>query len=173
MNPLKTYDYLVLARQKILDWSRPLSVEQHAVVFPIGLGTLARTLTHIMICEWFYIQRMQGLAVPPYKDWPIQDETPPRLEEIEKWWHEQEPRTRAAIDAVERAGEWSTVITYMTQRDDGRRVEISATKGDIFTQLVLHEVHHRAQVMNILRQLGVKLDDIDYNAMMYTRRELD
>jgi uncharacterized damage-inducible protein DinB len=38
---------------------------------------------------------------------------------------------------------------------------------------VLHEVHHRAQAMNILRQLGVKLADIDYNAMMYTRREFD
>ena len=33
MDPLKTYDYLVLARRKILHWSRPLSAEQHAQVF--------------------------------------------------------------------------------------------------------------------------------------------
>lgn len=171
-DPHKTYDYLVLSRQKILDWSRPLTPEQHAQQFPIGLGTLARTLTHIMICEWFYIQRMQGLAVPPYKEWPIQDETPPRLEVIEQWWKEQEPRTRAAIAAVERAGEWGKVMTYPSQRDDGKRVEVSATKADIFTQMVTHEVHHRAQALNILRQLGVKLEDVGYSAMMYTRREL-
>lgn len=172
MNPVRTYTYLVLAREKILDWARPLSAEQHARQFPIGLGSLARTLTHIMICEWFYIRRMQGLEVPPYAEWPVQDETPPPFEVIEREWHAQEQRTRAAIEAVERAGEWGKVVTYMAQRDDGRRVEISATKGDIFTQLVLHEVHHRAQAMNILRQLGVHLDDIDYNAMMYTRREV-
>lgn len=172
MNPLRTYNYLVLARKKILDWSRPLSLEQHAQQFPIGLGSLARILTHIMICEWFYIQRMQELTVPPYKEWPIQDETPPRLELIEAEWHAQEPRTIAAIAAVEKASAWGEMITYMAQRDDGKRVEVSATKGDIFTQLVLHEVHHRAQAMNILRQLGVKVEDIDYNAMMYTRREL-
>lgn len=172
MDPTRTYDYLVLARKKILDWSWPLAPEQHAQVFPIGLGTLARTLTHMMICEWFYVRRLQGEEVPPYKEWPIQDENPPRLEVIEQWWKEQEPRTRAAIAAVEKAGEWGRVMTYMGRRDDNKRVEVSATKGDIFTQLVLHEVHHRAQAMNILRQLGVKLEDIDYNAMMYTRREL-
>jgi uncharacterized damage-inducible protein DinB len=176
LDPLKTYDYLVLARQKILDWSRPFSPEQHAQVFPIGLGSLARTLTHIMICEWFYVRRMQGEEVPLYKDWPIQDENPPRFEVIEQWWREQEVRTRAAIAAVNAAEDgrgWGAVVTYMAQRDDGKRVQISATKGDIFTQLVLHEVHHRAQAMNILRQLGVRLEDIDYNAMMYTRRALD
>ncbi|MBX3405730.1 MAG: DinB family protein [Phycisphaeraceae bacterium] len=172
MNPLRTYHYLVLARQKILDWSRLLSPEQHAQQFPIGLGSLARILTHIMICEWFYIQRLQGLAVPPYKEWPIRDETPPRFEIIEQEWKTIEAQTRAAIGSVDRAGEWGEVITYMAQRDDGKRVEVSATKGDILTQLVLHEVHHRAQAMNILRHLGVKVEDIDYNAMMYTRREL-
>jgi uncharacterized damage-inducible protein DinB len=50
---------------------------------------------------------------------------------------------------------------------------VSATKADIFTQLVTHEVHHRAQALNILRQFGVKLEDVGYSAMMYTRRALD
>ena len=153
-DPRKTYDYLVLARRKILDWSRPLTPEQHAQQFPIGLGSLARILTHIMICEEFYVKRMQGLAVPPYKEWPIRDEEPPAFEVIEREWVRIAARTREAIAAVESAGEWGTVVTYMAQRDDGKRVEISATKGDIFTQLVLHEVHHRVQAMNILRHLG-------------------
>ena len=64
-------------------------------------------------------------------------------------------------------------MTYMAQREDHKRVEVSATKGDIFTQLVTHEVHHRAQALNILRQLGVKLEDVGYSATMYTRRELE
>jgi uncharacterized damage-inducible protein DinB len=45
-----------------------------------------------------------------------------------------------------------------------------AGAADIFTQLVLHEVHHRAQAMNMLRQLGIAAEDIDYNTLMYRRR---
>jgi uncharacterized damage-inducible protein DinB len=40
----------------------------------------------------------------------------------------------------------------------------------LFTQLILHEVHHRAQVMNILRELGAGVGDLDFIAMMFERR---
>ena len=46
MEPLKTYDYLTRARQRVFEWVRPLGPEQYAREFPIGRGTLARTLTH-------------------------------------------------------------------------------------------------------------------------------
>jgi uncharacterized damage-inducible protein DinB len=39
------------------------------------------------------------------------------------------------------------------------------------TQLFLHEVHHRAQAMAILRQLGVEAQNLDYSIFMFTRRE--
>ena len=35
----------------------------------------------------------------------------------------------------------------------------------------LHEVHHRAQVMNMLTRLGVGVGDIDFNLLMYQRRD--
>ncbi len=37
-----------------------------------------------------------------------------------------------------------------------------ATKRDIATQLLLHEVHHRAQAMAMLRHLDVAAQDLDY-----------
>ena len=56
MQPLKTYEYLSLARQRIFDWMRQLTAEQYTHHFPIGrCGTLASTLTHIQISEWYYI----------------------------------------------------------------------------------------------------------------------
>jgi uncharacterized damage-inducible protein DinB len=45
----------------------------------------------------------------------------------------------------------------------------SATLGDIATQLVLHEVHHRAQAMAMLRQFGVAAQNLDY--YIFVRRE--
>lgn len=167
MDPLRTYEYLTLARRRVLDWARPLTPEQHAREFPIGPGTILRTLTHTAISEWYYIERMEGRPVPPYAQWPVRDENPPPLAEIEALWMRQEARTRAAIGAVR---DWGAPVGYRVTDDDGRLIDVTASAGDLFTQLVLHEVHHRAQVMNMLRHCGAGVGDIDFNAMMYQRR---
>ena len=168
MEQLKTYDYLTLARQRILEWVRPLSAEQHAREFPIGRGTLGRTLTHIMISEWYYVQRILGRDVPPYEQWPIQDENPPPFASLEAAWMEQADHTRAALSAVR---DWSVDLEYHVTGDDGRSEIVTASAADLFTQLVLHEVHHRAQAMNMLRHLGVAAEDLDFNTFMFMRRE--
>jgi len=167
MEPIKTYDYLTRARRRILDWVRPFGAEQYAREFPIGRGTLGRTLTHIMISEWYYVRRMQEQPVPPYGEWPIQEERPPAFAALEAEWSEQAARTRAALSAVR---DWTRELEYEVTQDDGRRAIVTASPADIFTQLALHEVHHRAQAMNMLRHLGVTVEDIDFNAIMYQRR---
>lgn len=168
VDPLRTYDYLALARGRVFDKVRPLDAEQYTRQFPIGLGSLARTLTHTMICEAMYMQRIQELPVPRYDQWPIQDERPPAFAELEAAWTKEAAETRAALGRVR---DWKSDLEYPYERDDGTKIIITASRGDIFTQLVLHEVHHRAQAMNMLRQLGATLEDIDYNALMYKRRE--
>ena len=167
MDPLKAYQYLTLSRSRQLDWVRPLSAEQYGREFPIGPGSLARTLAHIESSEWYYVQRMRGRAVPPYEQWPIREEAPPPFAALEAAWAEQAERTRAALSAVR---DWDADIVYEVMTDEGRRDIVTASPADIFTQLVLHEVHHRAQAMNMLRHLGVAAQDIDYNTLMYQRR---
>ena len=166
MEPQKIYDYLVLSRQRLFDWVRPLRAEQWSQEFPIGLGTLGRTLTHIMVSEWFYVQRMERREVPPYEHWPIQEEMPPTFEQLERAWNEQAEQTRRAISAI---CNWGEPIEYRSM--GGRPMIVTATAGDLFTQLALHEVHHRAQAMNMLRHMGVAAEDIDFNALMYKRRD--
>ncbi|MBX3375809.1 MAG: DinB family protein [Phycisphaeraceae bacterium] len=167
MEPMRTYHYLCRARSQVFDWVRPLDCEKWTREFPIGLGTLGRTLTHICICEWYYIARMKGEVVPPYAQWPIHDEAPPPFSELEPVWLRQAEATKAVLAATQ---DWPCPVTYAVTTDAGQRLDVSASKQDIFTQLVLHEVHHRAQAMNMLRQLGVALRDIDYNELMYSRR---
>jgi uncharacterized damage-inducible protein DinB len=168
MNPLRTYDYLCRARALVLDKVRPLTDEQLARVFPIGPGTLARTLTHTMISEWYYVQRMQGRDVPPYAHWPIREEDPPAFAVLECAWREQAAATRHVVEEVL---DWDAPFEYTVTDDHGCEMIVTASAADLFTQLVLHEVHHRAQALNMLRTLGVAIDrDIDFNAMMYPRR---
>ena len=166
MEPLKIYDYLVLARAKVFDWVRPLSADDYARPFPIGLGSLGRTLTHIMICEFAYALRIEGREVPPYEQFQFQDETPPPFAVLEPAWTKQAGHTRTVLESVR---DWSKEFNYRPMWND--RQIVTASAADIFTQMALHEVHHRAQAMNMLRQLGVTLEDIDFNALMLKRRE--
>ena len=174
MNPLRIYDYLVTMRQRVLDAVRPLTPAQLQREFPFGLRTIGSTLTHVMISEWYYVERLAGREVVPYAQWPIKYETPPAFEVIEATWTPQARNVRASI-AAER--DWERPVTWISFPDQhGRRARITASAGDMMAQLVLHEVHHRAQVMAMLRMSGdgVKpLEDVDYNEIMYERRMID
>jgi uncharacterized damage-inducible protein DinB len=166
MDPLKIYDYLVRSRERVFAWVRPLSAEQYARQFPIGLGSLGRTLTHIMICEWAYVRRIQELELPPYEQFPFQDENPPPFAALQAAWIEQAASTRKALGAVR---DWNAAFEYRTTHANPPQL-VTATPADLFTQLALHEVHHRAQAMNMLRHLGIAAEDIDYNELMLPRR---
>ena len=169
MDPLVVYDYLARARQRLFDWIRPLTAEQYTRTLPTWRRTLAHTLTHTMTAEWYYMERLQRHDVPPDDQWPIREEDPPPFAVLEKAWIEQAERTRTALGAVQ---DWNVDREYRVTLDDGRRQIIQATGTDIFTQLVLHEVHHRTQALNMLRQLGATTDDLDYNLLTYRRRDV-
>jgi uncharacterized damage-inducible protein DinB len=161
MEPLKIYDYLTRARQTLFNAVRPLSADLYVRNFEIGPGTFGRTLTHIMISEWYYIERMMQRDVPPYDQWPIQDEHPPPFDVLERTWNEQAAHTRAALASVRH---WLDVFEYRVTDDAGIVQIVTASPSDLFTQLVMHEVHHRAQVLNMLRQLGMPVVDVDFNS---------
>ena len=120
-----------------------------------------------MICEHAYVLRIEGREVPPYEQFPFQDETTPPFAVLESAWQEQASHTRNVIAAIR---DWRAPLEYVTTRGEKPMI-VTATPGDLFTQLALHKVHHRAQVMNMLRQLGVALADIDYDSIMFQRRE--
>lgn len=177
MDPLKIYDYLTKSRERVFDAVRPLTPEQYFRPFTIGLKAIGPTLAHLMISEWYYIERLQGRTVPPYEQWPIKYEPPdtPAFDVVERTWREQAKRIRIAIAAE---SDWARTITWLSFPDDTRgnkRFHIACTAGDLMTQLALHEMHHRSQVMAMLREIGppIKpLEDLDYNAMMFERVEV-
>jgi uncharacterized damage-inducible protein DinB len=171
MDHLKIYDYLTRTRQRVLDAVRTLPQQLYLHQFNFGLKSIGSTLTHIMVSEWYYIERLEGRPVPPYDQWPIKCESPPTFDAIEKTWREQAKSIRAS---VENQRDWSRRITWLSFPDDTRgnkRFHVTCSTGDLFTQLALHEVHHRAQIMVMFRELGRPLEDLDYNALMFERVE--
>ena len=168
MEPLKIHDYLIKTRRRVLDWMRPLSAEQYGRELRPGSRSIQRTMTHTLSSEWYYVQRIERRDVPPYEEWSIREEEAPAFAALEAAWSKQDVETRVALNAVR---DWNTPFEYRVIDDEGKQKIVTASAGDLFTQLVLHEVHHRAQAMSMLRELGVALDDIDFNTTMYPRRD--
>ncbi len=171
MQPLKTYDYLMKSRKRLLEAIGTLSPQQYQQQFKFGLGSVAATLTHIMISEWYYIERLIGHEVPHYEQWPIKYENPPSFDVVARTWREQE---KNVCDSIAKEKDWFRKITWLSFPDDTRankRYHITCTAGDLLTQLAFHEVHHRAQILVMLRELGKPLEDLDYNALMFERKD--
>jgi uncharacterized damage-inducible protein DinB len=162
------YDYLTQARAKLFDWIEPLTPEQYFQEHPIGLASLARTLHHTKAAERSYMERIRGKTGPldpqESKDNPevsSADAMPFAL--LKSDWITQAAQTRADLAAVD---DWDTPRVYTTTWED-RPYHYRASLGDIFSQIVTHEVHHRTQALQMLRRLDIKTDDIDYNALMW------
>lgn len=169
LDPIRIYDYLERSRRRILDAARPLTPDQWAREFEIGPKSLQNTLTHLVIAEWYYVKRMNREDVPPCEAWELRDETPLFGESLEAAWAKQAQTTKAAIADVRN---WDETFDYRVTDDDGQRLIVTASAADLITQLALHEAHHRAQALNIMRQLGVTVPggDFDFNATMMPRR---
>jgi uncharacterized damage-inducible protein DinB len=172
MDPLRVYEYLATARARLLGWIRPLTPEQYTSEHPIGLGSLARTLHHVRAAEWHYMERLRGRTEPigdfdPENDPEVGTDEALPFDALERLWDELASRTHADLAAV---SDWTTPRLYTTNWE-GRPHTYRASAGDFFAQLALHEVHHRAQALHMLRRLGVETEDIDYNALMWTPAE--
>ena len=171
MKPQRLYDYLVLARVKVFDWTRPLTAEQYGREFAFGMKSLKATLPHMLNAEWVYAQRMSGEALPapiPPTAFPVHPEHHPDFTVLEAAWVAQAQRTRTAIAGVH---DWSRALEYVVDWD-GSAMRIRTTPGDVMAQLVIHEAHHRAQCMAMLRQMGIAAEDLDYSYWMYYRERV-
>ena len=93
-----------------------------------------------------------------WDEWPIREATCPTFADVEAAWRKQMPQTRAALAAI--TDPERVVETRLAQRN--RTLVYTAKQGDLATQLVLHEVHHRAQAMAMLRQFGIAAQDVDF-----------
>ena len=168
-NPVHLYEYLAKARAKLLDWVRPLTLAQYTKEFPFGLKTLRDTLVEIPLSEWTYVQRLRGKDVPPWDERPLARFYKTDFPPLERAWQEQAEETRRTLREI---SDWTRPLEYVARPSDEPPVKIRTTTGGAAAQLFFHEIHHRAQAMAMLRQLGVPAENLDYSLLMYERMEL-
>jgi len=164
------YEVLTQARQRLFSWVRPLSQEQYTRRFPLGLGTLRATLIEIARVELIYGKRLREEPVPPPPlpdTFPISEAKQPTFADLEKVWTAQANETRATLAGM---SDWTRTVTRRVEQGD-KIIVSTASKADLAMQLLMHEVHHRAQAMAMLRQLGVEAQNLDYLAFASRREE--
>jgi len=167
-SPIAFYEYLVTARRKLLDWVRPLTLEEYTREFPFGRKTVRATLVEIPLAEWSYGTRLLGEAMPAsIEQHPFYRFYAADFAALEDAWAELTDRTRRLLQEERdwtRTLEWRTTTTPPMQ--------VRTTAAGVAIQMMTHEVHHRAQVMAMLRQLGVAAQNLDYSILMFQRREV-
>jgi uncharacterized damage-inducible protein DinB len=153
------YDVQTQARRRLFEWVRPLTQAQYIRPFPFGLATVRATLNEIARTEHFLLLRFTEQPIPPFDErYPISEARQPRFADLEAVW---EPQSAAVHAALAGTSDWERHVTCELRWPD-RIVTLTASKGAIAAQLLLHEVHHRAQAMAMLRLLGVPAQTLDY-----------
>ncbi len=168
MDYAHVYDVLAQARAKLLAWVQPLTPSQYTQVFPFGLRTLRATLVEIAVTEWFLTRWIRGDPLPPRPEWPISEERQPDFPALAAAWQAMAPQTRAVLAAMT-DGTLTRELRFT--RPGHPTIVRAATCAQIATQMLMHEVHHRAQAMAMLRQLGVDAENLDYIRFVQQRRE--
>ena len=137
------------ATRALLDLCRPLGDEQFHRRFDIGCGTLHDTFVHIIGAMDRWADRIGGT---PLRPWP-EGQGKFSIDEL-----------RAMLD---RAAEKLEAVARRII-DDNRldeMMEFPASEGQppyrfhrstAMVHVTTHGMHHRAQIFNMLRQLGVK-----------------
>jgi uncharacterized damage-inducible protein DinB len=168
MNFVRVYDILAQAREKLFGWTRPLSQTQYTQPFPFGLRTLRATLVEIARSEHFYGLLLREAPIPPNEHYPISETRQPTFADLERVWTALAQETRATLAGII---DWNHTVTRRIEQQD-KIIVRTATKADVATQLLFHEIHHRAQAMAMLRQLGVEAQNLDYMVFAAKREEL-
>jgi len=135
--------------------------------FPIGLGSIRTTLVHIAEREWGYAQRLARIDYGR-DDLPFTETRYPEFEGFATAWMRQAPATRQvlALLTTPRSIEYVSRLFVPSMRT-------RTTAGGIAGQLLFHEVHHRAQIMAMLRQAGVAAENVDYSVLVWERTPID
>ena len=168
MHILEHYDILVRARRRLLQWAQELTAEQYRQEFPFGLKTVRATLVHLASSEWLHGKAARGEDLKSAER-PFTEERYPDFFPLETAWKGLEAGTRAWLETET---DWTRRMETIARRRDGRAIRVGFTPETLAFQLFYHEVHHRAQVMAMLRQQGIAAEGLDFNRYAFKWTEL-
>jgi uncharacterized damage-inducible protein DinB len=149
------------ANRGLLDAGRSLDGDQMHRQFAIGQGSVWRTLTHLLAAEYVWLEALLGQesAVMPGDvggklpgnqegEGAFQsfDELTAAWEELDRRWSDY--LAELTDDALDE-------IIYRVSVSSGAGKRFGTKRGDVLLHVCMHAHYTTAQLMNMLRQLGI------------------
>ena len=147
------YDYNYWANAKLFELLSRLSADEFVRAVAGSFGSIRNTLVHMMSAEGGCLERSGG----PKRGAPLKPEDFPTLEAITSYWAAQETRLRAFLSGLSDA-ELSRRFEFTVPIFSFTRV---MSVGAVLHHAAIHSIHHRGQVMLLVRALGHKPADVD------------
>jgi uncharacterized damage-inducible protein DinB len=133
------------ATTQILDACGGLTADQFHRQFDIGPGSLHDTLTHVVGVTRVWTETLADTEPRPRLEADGQRRTPGQLRSVlDEAWRE--------FSAEARRRPLGEMVVRRTR--DGKTLHM--TRAAVLAHVTTHGMHHRAQCLNMLHQLGVK-----------------
>jgi len=132
------------ATRQILETCAKLTKEQFHQRFEIGPGSLHNAITHMLAAMRTWTQTLAGAEPGPRLDQDGRERSPAELLSLlEQFANDFTAEAhRLPLDGM------------VTRVREGKSFQF--TRAVVLTHTTTHGMHHRAQCLNMLRQLGVK-----------------
>jgi uncharacterized damage-inducible protein DinB len=141
------FRYHAWANQRLIDFCAALPADQLAAGSPTAYGPIHDTLAHLVGAEGYFTFALTGQWVDP----PIERGAPIELAELSR----RAGRTGQALAAAAGRTRASRVLR-LQRRGAERRIPAVA----LMAQALYHAGEHRAQVVAILGELGIRPPDL-------------
>jgi len=150
---LKTlYDYSYWANKKLFDVMSRLTHEQFTQSVAGSYGSIRNTLVHAMSAEAGWLERCGG----PERGPKLNPADFPTLESVIQKWKQVEAHVREFFANL-KDEDLDRDAEFMDPAGNTRVMSV----GELMQHAVIHGIHHRGQVVLLLRMLGQEPGNID------------
>jgi uncharacterized damage-inducible protein DinB len=147
------YDYSYWANAKLFRVLSSMTTDDFVRPVAGSWGSIRNTLVHMMSAEGGWLERAGG----PTRGAPLKADDFPTLASVTGYWSLQEPKLRGFLATLSDA-DLARPIEYTLPQLSATGV---LTIGEMLHHAVNHNIHHRAQVALLMRQLGVTPGNVD------------
>jgi uncharacterized damage-inducible protein DinB len=141
-------DHNLWATRVLLDRSRPLTHEQFHRRFEIGPGSIHDTLRHIIGAMRRWADR---IGARPLRESIERNGRPLAIDDLLALLSSADADLRSVTRELDASGRWSEPMEFVMP--DGPTYHFS--RAAALLHVLTHGMHHRAQILNMRRQLGL------------------
>jgi uncharacterized damage-inducible protein DinB len=159
---LRLHQHRAWANGNLLTAAAQLSNEQLRSPFPIGQGSIWKSLLHLYAAEFVWLEALQGNE-NPLAQGDLPGKLPgnqegegriPGLDELRERWLALERRWvdyLASLDPAE-----LDQLVYKTSTSTGLGIRFGTRRSDVLLHVCTHAQYTTAQVMNMFRHAGAE-----------------